>query len=280
MESQPSQDAAPQSDSVHVGEAARLGLLLRKAREARGLSIDDVIHALKFSRRQIEALEADDMAALPGSVFVRGSIRSYARFLRLDPEPLLGLLAADVPAVQSDVRPPDNMGNAMSSRGVRRISPLVGLSLLLLIAAAGMIGWHLLGDRFLQDRAWLRVSDAVMTKAVEPPQVVPDHSPQSAVEQADASVVATQPPAPVLMQADARMLQFSFRGKCWVEVKDASQQIIFTGQFDEGVRQSVSGQPPFQIVLGNAASVDLVYEGQAIDLKPHTRAEVARLTLE
>jgi cytoskeleton protein RodZ len=42
----------------------------------------------------------------------------------------------------------------------------------------------------------------------------------------------------------------------------------------------VSGKPPFQIVIGNAAKVELRYDDRQIDLKPYTRAEVARLTLE
>jgi cytoskeleton protein RodZ len=280
VESQPSQDAAPRSDSVHVGQAARLGLLLRKAREARGLSIDDVIQALKFSRRQIEALEADDMASLPGSVFVRGSIRSYARFLRLDPEPLLNLLAEDVPVLQPDVRPPENMGTASPNRGIRRIPPLVAVSVLLLIAAAGMVVWHLFGDRFLIETPSLSTADPVPTNAAEQPSPTSMPRPPQPVSRTAVAEAPTLAPAPVVLQAKPRTLAFAFHGKCWVEVKDTSQQVILTGQFDQGVRQSVSGQPPFQIVLGNAASVDLVYEGQTIDLKPHTRAEVARLTLE
>ena len=65
-----------------------------------------------------------------------------------------------------------------------------------------------------------------------------------------------------------------------MEVRDATGQIIFTGQYGPGIRQVVAGQPPFQLVIGSAAGVELRYDDVAVDLKPHTRAEVARLTLE
>ena len=68
------------------------GTLVREAREAAGLSIDDVSQQLKLAPRQVQALEADDYAQLPGRTFVRGFMRNYARLLRLDPDALLAAL--------------------------------------------------------------------------------------------------------------------------------------------------------------------------------------------
>src|SRR4051812_26066165 len=59
-----------------------------------GIAIEDVANQLKFSPRQIEALEAGDFAALPGATFARGMIRNYSRLLKIDPAPLLAQLAA------------------------------------------------------------------------------------------------------------------------------------------------------------------------------------------
>ncbi|WP_341648617.1 helix-turn-helix transcriptional regulator [Thauera humireducens] len=63
------------------------GAALRAAREARGESVAEVAFALKLNPRQIAALEADDFAALPGTAFVRGFLRNYARYVGLDPAP-------------------------------------------------------------------------------------------------------------------------------------------------------------------------------------------------
>lgn len=75
--------------SAALNPALTPGRQLLAAREARKLSLDDVAQHLKYSPRQIEALEFDDYAALPGATVVRGMIRSYARFLNLEAEPLL-----------------------------------------------------------------------------------------------------------------------------------------------------------------------------------------------
>ena len=57
---------------------------------------------LKFGARQLEALEADRFDELPGGTFARGMVRSYARLLKLDPEPLLARLAGRFDAPDSN----------------------------------------------------------------------------------------------------------------------------------------------------------------------------------
>jgi cytoskeleton protein RodZ len=263
-------------------DGGRIGPILARAREARGLGINDVVQTLKFNPRQIELLEADDIEALPGAMFVRGMIRSYARFLRIDPEPLLARLASRMPTAAPDVRPPDNMGNAMPNVGVRQIPMLVALSVLLLVFAATLVTWHFFGDRRPGEKASASTanSEARDGGAADPaPQGA--GSGMSASPAIESSPMVAAPPA-TAVQAGAvgRQLTFDFLGTSWVEVKDATEQIIFTGQYGPGIRQVVAGSPPFQIVIGSAAGVELRYDDSVIDLKPHTRAEVARLTLE
>ncbi|MFZ1319776.1 MAG: helix-turn-helix transcriptional regulator, partial [Candidatus Nitrotoga sp.] len=69
-----------------------VGAALREARERLGLSIADVESRLKFASRQIEALETDNFTRLPEIFFVRRFVRSYAKLLQLDPDPLLAAL--------------------------------------------------------------------------------------------------------------------------------------------------------------------------------------------
>src|SRR5882724_369510 len=69
-----------------------IGARLREARERLGLSVSEVAQRLKFAQRQIEALEADQAAALPGLTFVRGFVRSYAKLVGLDADPLVSAL--------------------------------------------------------------------------------------------------------------------------------------------------------------------------------------------
>ena len=68
--------------------------MLRSAREAAGLSVDDVALQLKLAPRQVQALEDDDYQRLPGRTFARGFARNYARFIQVDPDRVLALMPA------------------------------------------------------------------------------------------------------------------------------------------------------------------------------------------
>jgi len=65
------------------------GERLLAAREAKKLSLQDVSNSLRFSVKQISALERGDYDVLPDAMITRGFIRNYARFVEIDAEPLL-----------------------------------------------------------------------------------------------------------------------------------------------------------------------------------------------
>ena len=65
-----------------------LGLILQREREKKGLSVDVVMEATKVSRINLIALEDGDRSSLPHSVYTKGFVKSYARFLGLDADEL------------------------------------------------------------------------------------------------------------------------------------------------------------------------------------------------
>lgn len=72
--------------------AAGIGATLRSMREARRLTAVEVSQRLKFSVKQIEALESEEWERLPTGVSLRGFVRNYARYLEVDVESVLVLL--------------------------------------------------------------------------------------------------------------------------------------------------------------------------------------------
>jgi len=302
------QDVAQNWDSVSPAPQTP-GRLLREAREAAGLSVEDVAKVTKFATRQIKALEADDYAVLPGATFVRGLVRSYARHLRLSEASLLAALDAVVPAALPDVREPSNMG-PVAPKGEHGPTVLTAMAIVLSIAALLIGAWHFFGDRVPSALSQRRVEAVPATAAVSPvapvadgkstvapgnaavpaPPVAPHaavSAPAAAVMPAAPAVAATVPlPAvsPVAETAspgdDLRRLTFVFRDRAWIEVRDANQKVVLAGEQPAGARQTLSGRPPLHLVIGNAAQVDLFDGQRRIDLTPHTRAEVARLRLD
>jgi len=233
-----------QSDHLAPGteSAASPGVRLRRAREARGESVHEAAFAIKLSPRQIEALENDDFAALPGMAFVRGFARNYARYLGLDAAPLLDGIGRLAGADQPDLSPIRNAdGDLPSGGGTRRGSFPAGAVVAVLLVLLG-VGWYF---------DWFRTSAAA-----------PGEAPPATEE-----------------GAGGKRLSFRFGGDSWIEVRDASGTILHSGTNRAGSSRVVQGTPPFRLVVGNSANVVLEQDGQAVDLAAHTRGSVARLTL-
>lgn len=68
---------------------APLGETLQRARQSKGITIEDVERVTRIPKKYIEALEMENYGILPAPVYARGFLRSYAGYLGLDPKELL-----------------------------------------------------------------------------------------------------------------------------------------------------------------------------------------------
>lgn len=74
-----------------------LGALLRKAREQRGYTLDDIQELTKIRKRYLEAIETGEYKVLPGSFYVRAFVKTYAETVGLDAEEVLRLYHKELP---------------------------------------------------------------------------------------------------------------------------------------------------------------------------------------
>jgi len=134
--------ASPAGDAAMP--AGTVGATLRRLREAQGWSLDEVSTRIKFSVRQIAALEEERWADLPQGVSLRGLVRNYARLLGADGE-------AIAVALESKLGPaePAGLGRSHhvlgpSAEPERSHGSLVWLAVILAVvaAAAGYAFWR------------------------------------------------------------------------------------------------------------------------------------------
>jgi cytoskeleton protein RodZ len=261
----------------------------------------EVAQHLKFGVKQIEALEADDYSKLPGNTLVRGMIRSYAKLLQIDAAPLLTAHGRrQIPAeVTVDLRSeripfPD---------GVKRSTRTYGLlTLVILVAVIGIVyEWQMSpGD----SNPVVLVSPA-QTPGEAPPARQGDSAapvmpvvaapvpgdgqaaslgvPSAGIppagqepEVAVTSVKLVKLPKPGAL----RRIDLEFDKDSWVEIKQGDGRTLISQINRGGTRQMLEGTPPFAVVIGNAPAVRMRYNDEAVDLKPHFKIDVARLTLE
>jgi cytoskeleton protein RodZ len=102
-------------ETVAAVTADAVGEQLRAAREARGLSRNDVAAELRLHVKLITALEENNRAELPPATFVGGYLRAYARLLDLPAEQLVADYLSEVVVPDLDYRPTDRSGERMVS---------------------------------------------------------------------------------------------------------------------------------------------------------------------
>jgi cytoskeletal protein RodZ len=95
---------------------AELGNTLSRARRARGITLEDAERDTHVSKRYLQALETEDFSIFPAPVYARGFLRTYSRYLGLNPEELIrvfpnGNLTVDITPLPTVVRPTSQLIN-------------------------------------------------------------------------------------------------------------------------------------------------------------------------
>lgn len=285
----------------------RVGDTLRRARQARGMTIAEVAQNLKFAPRQIEALEEDRLEALPGATITRGMVRNYARLLKLDPEPLLGQVTQRLQAPDTGklaVRYTEPV--PFADHGRRSNLVYLGLSGLILAAVVAIAYQWYHEPAAPPPSASSKIASRppapppspmapgptspiaatpTTPPALEPagsgPAFEPIPSPQTTMSES-----ATAPAAPPAEEkserkpaAGSHRLVFRVEREAWIEVRDAAERVLLAQLAPEGVERVVQARAPITLVIGNAQHVQLTLDGKPVDLKRHTKNDVARFKL-
>jgi cytoskeleton protein RodZ len=95
---------------------SELGTLLVRAREARGLTLEDAERDTRISRRYLQALEAEQFEAIPAPVYARGFLRSYSQYLGLDPQEMLAMFPREEDQIAAAQQAATQAGGSRSTR--------------------------------------------------------------------------------------------------------------------------------------------------------------------
>ena len=300
------------SAGVDGGEPKRpttAGAMLVAGRETAGLSIDDVANQLKLAPRQIKALEDGDYNRLPGRTFVRGFVKSYARLVRLDPELVVGALPAGAVGALEAPRLHPTAPTIGELPITDHSKPswtrwAIPVTLAAIVGAAAAYEWLRpagSGRASVDKDAAINVerptpaisppvpgkSDtplpnplAVSTPSPDPSATpIPTAAGVAAIESTTVATTAVANNSTVPATPTDQPLALAFRDYSWTEVRDRDGRVLLSGMNSGGTERSLSGNPPLEIVIGNASDVSLTYRGQPVHLAPYTRQNVARLSL-
>jgi transcriptional regulator with XRE-family HTH domain len=218
------------------------GERLKRERELREISMDELTKATRIGTRFVEALENEDWTKLPGGVFGHGFVRTIARYLGLNEEALLGEydlaraehLAAAPPKVEERIPSPPKW------------LPVAAVLILFLLAAGLFYAGRYGRRRFAAYRASKK--SAAATLSVQPRYEPGAPSPQAGEESSSAALldlsVATSAATRVRVLADGKLL--------------------LDMELPAGETRHFSADQQFEVTAGDSSAVLLELNGQAM----------------
>lgn len=290
------------------------GTLLREARMEAGLHIAALAVALKVPVAKLEALESDNFAVLPDTVFVRALASSVCRTLKMDPAPILALLPQSksprLVAGNAGINAPvkgssSSAGNgsfAPASSGGKK-SWAIAVVVLALLAGALAIMFvpadrnpfgGSAGDDAPASPPVAAQEPQAPVAAASGPAAVPAPAPAAtpaapvpaaslsaaAVASAATPAVAASSPEAAAAASASSVLTLSARGASWVQVRDAGGTIALQKNLAVGESVAVSGTLPLAVVIGRADVTDVFVRGKPFALTTVSRDNVARFEVK
>ena len=255
--------ADPDQSRLHAGEQ------LRVAREAAGLTQADVAERLKMPLRVVRSLEDEDWSRLGAPVFVRGQLRSYARLLGIDAEPVIE--ASEV----GPVAPPQLTPRTFTPPW-QRFAEQAGRRLVYVVmtVAIAIPVWLGLANR--APEGLVAGGSAPLDVPAQRLAGPTGTEPGARVDPGPHTLVASLASLP---QRAAPVVTLRFTGDSWMEVAGDDGRILEQALVRAGEKRSFDADEVASVVLGNASAVEVRSQGREQDLAPYMRANVARFTV-
>lgn len=222
-----------------------LGEEFRSAREARGLTLSDVAEQIHIRSVYLNAIENEDWTAIGAPVYVRGFIRTYARFLGLDAEAAVAQFNRTVPAertvVPSAVTADDRPGRGPS------IWVLLGGAVAVLLV--GFVGYEY----------WMYAQGTAPIAAVTAGSPQPSRG-AAGSESPAPGAPAAKTPAPVATRALHHQIAIRLTQRSWLRVTvDGKTQL--EGIYPAGTARTFTGSVA-DVRAGNAGGVVTIVDGR------------------
>ncbi|MCI1709764.1 MAG: helix-turn-helix domain-containing protein [Chiayiivirga sp.] len=284
--------------SLHQsGTDLPLGLRLRRAREARKLSVGEAAEKLRLKSATIEALEREDFDALGAPVYVRGYFSSYARLLDVPAVLVDGLFtqrAAPPPQLHTTARVSHSryLFDRYAKRAVYVVLTASIVVPTIYLATMGRLPSHGASLTPLDAPNLTIPLQVATTEPASDAAAADDVGPPAPLARAGDSPVmaglgpflpsqfqpqsATPPVAPIAAPSG---LSLHLNGDSWVEVLDAEGRRIEHGILRAGETRDFAPGTAVRVSLGNAEAVEVRVNGSVTDIAAYRRANVARFTV-
>jgi len=260
------------------------GERMRREREMRGITLEEIADSTKIGTRSLRALEEEAFDRLPGGIFNKGFVRSYARYLGIDEDQAISDFTAAYEKSRSEPLLPDTAPVELAPQREWPVRSLV--MAVLLLVAIGVAAWRLPSDlpaayAAVKQRtgSWFEPASKLAPSAQTPnpaPQNAAPGAGAAATEKKEApsqSAPSAAPPdsgtsgaAPPPTKPEARAefeVQIRARQDTWVSVS-ADGKLLLEGMMNASSERTLNARNQMVVKTGNAAGVEISHNGRML----------------
>ncbi|MBQ4859933.1 RodZ domain-containing protein [Pseudoalteromonas sp. MMG007] len=275
-------------------EQPTVGQILKKHREQASVSIKTIAAPLKLSELQVQRLENDEFALLGPITFVKGYIKNYCRELKVDSAPIIAMM----PAPPEPTKPANMQSFSRRTEKEANDSRLMLFSYLILAIVIGSSAlWFWQNATPIEEQTSnINVENSKMSERQAAQPTVLQQEQQAQID--DESLLTPQstlatseiptPQTPVEAAPAAQQEQstdslstivMNFNDESWVEIYDSEGEKVAFGVKKAGYKMTVSGTPPFSVVLGKHDVVSITLNGEPVDISSFPKNRLAKFKL-
>lgn len=245
----PSAEPAAEDDRPSIGHA------LQQARIDAGLTVDEVSSSTRVRIPIVHGIEQDDFSRCGGDVYARGHIRTLARAVSLDPDPLVAQYDADHGGRPSPT-PAAPLFEAERIRPERRPPNWTAAMVAAIVVVVGFVGFTLFsgGDEGGSD-----------SHVAEGPAPETKPSPSKLVKPADPKPVPSDSAIAAVPKDKVTVKLSALNDKSWISAKSHNGKLLFDGLLLQGESKTFQDDERVDLILGNAGAIELFVNGKKVE---------------
>lgn len=235
------------------------GAMLKSARENAGLTIKDVSELTRIRPEMIRDLEKGDLSSVGGQAYARGHIRSIAKVLGIDPEPLLAEFIVQSNGAEKSMRQllEENSVTALKPPTQKYSYKKLSYGVISLVVIALLVtAFHSFFGN--SPKASSRSKVATGATSSSTPTASPTSTTSTASTTAPTSAQPIDPNSSVIFKTTG--------GASWISVIDASGAVLYSRILPSGSTQGFSDTSLLTVTIGNAGAVDIVLNGKDLGI--------------
>ncbi len=238
------------------------GNKFKSARESLGVTLDEIAQETRISARFLRAIESESFDVLPGGVFNRGFIRTYASWIGLDPQAAVDEYCGLASGIESDEPEPDpattNGPIRLNNTDTHVLPVAIGVLIVLIVL------FYVFSRNAGGPSTEATVLSPILAQVAQPERTPAAPAPQPMGKTHEATGARVGDDGPISSVAGSLEIRIEVHDTTWVSILADGHELVGGELLRAGTSRQYTATEALELTIGNAAGLTLVINGREV----------------